>query len=164
MYEENYFRNYPSEVTTVLIIHDYLDDATTMITTKEDSHRRRTTKVRKEKLQKWIMRDIASSGSKRELELSAKEHELFIQALKTEQGKQAISELKSNRLNKKVNEVVDVLSDKVIKSKVLKDIWALLKTEDLEVDSTRSPSITSRDMYDFLVEKGIIKINQPINV
>lgn len=164
---ETYFKRYPGQVTTASVIHSDVRGDITLYTTIEDLKEYRPVKKRKEKLTKWDMKDIRSSSSTRHLRLTEEEHDKFEKALDTPEGKKAIADLKNSIINREVNQVIDFIHTNVLKSQSLKNVIGKLKEENLTEYGTKSASslaITIKQMYDHLVQSGIIKIEQPINV
>lgn len=165
MQERTCLKKYPSQVTTAHVIHNSVRGDITLVVTKQDDEGVKPSLKFTQRLQKWNMKDIRSSSSNRQPLLNDEEQMLFAQALDTKEGKEAINELKNSTVNEETDKVIDFITDKVLKPTAFKQSFAKLKEEKLAefgTKSARSLSINVRQMFDHLVLKGIIKIQESI--
>jgi hypothetical protein len=157
---ETFLKEHPGQVTTACTVYDEKTNKTIVFLNIENSSINKRPFIRKIVPPKWDMRHIKPSPQ-RELRLTDIEHLKFSQALKTQEGRKAVAELKNKVANIGLNNFIDFLSDKLIKVDNLKKVFLSLKNHDLQGNDNqplRSLSISVRDMYDYLIEKKIIKL------
>jgi hypothetical protein len=165
MIEQPIEKRYNREITSASVYYNPYTDKT-ILTVIEERLNDKSTRSFTIRLEKWQMKDIRSSSSNRKPILSREEQLLFAKALETEEGKKAIKELKINKANNTLDKVIDSISS-TLKSNKYKEAFRSLKSEKITgfgYDTEASLSINARDMYDHLVNAGIIKIEQPVNI
>lgn len=165
MIEQPIEKRHNREITSASVYYNPYTDKT-ILTIIEERLSDKSTRSFTLRLEKWQMKDIRSSSSNRKPLLTQEEHSLFSEALKSEEAREAIKRLKISKANNTLNTAIDSISS-ILKNDKTRQAFKSLKSEEIEEFGNENPnslSITVKDMYDHLVNIGIIKTEQPVNI
>jgi hypothetical protein len=106
----------------------------------------------------WDMSEIPIP--KPRFRLSGKQNYLYIKAISSDQGKEALHDMKNERVSQLINCFLDGYKAKIKEGKLLSFVNGIIEHPLIGRNHINFATIgiTKKEMFDYFIEKGIIKI------